>query len=46
MRVTNPSYYDGTLFAILLASVFAPLFDYVVVQRNIKRRVKRLAGIS
>ena len=46
VRLTNPSYYDGTLFAILLASVFAPLFDYVVVQRNIKQRVKRLAGFS
>ncbi|MGI9263372.1 MAG: RnfABCDGE type electron transport complex subunit D [Gammaproteobacteria bacterium] len=43
VRVTNPSYYDGTLFAILLASVFAPLFDYVVVQRNIKRRLNRQA---
>ena len=43
VRITNPSYYDGTLFAILLASIFAPLFDYVVVQRNIKRRAARLA---
>ncbi len=42
VRVTNPSYYDGTLFAILLASIFVPLFDYVVVQRNIKRRAARL----
>ena len=46
VRVTNPSYYDGTLFAILLASIFAPLFDYAVVQRNIKRRVKRLVELS
>ena len=43
VRVTNPSYYDGTLFALLLASVFAPLFDYVVTERNIKRRAARLA---
>ncbi|MGI9248302.1 MAG: RnfABCDGE type electron transport complex subunit D [Woeseiaceae bacterium] len=43
VHITNPTYYDGTLFAILLASIFAPLFDYVVVQRNIKRRVARLA---
>ena len=42
VRVTNPSYYDGTLFAILLASIFAPLFDYVVVERNIRRRARRL----
>ncbi|MGI9248194.1 MAG: RnfABCDGE type electron transport complex subunit D, partial [Woeseiaceae bacterium] len=44
VRVTNPSYYDGTLFALLLASIFAPLFDFVVVERNIKRRIARLAG--
>lgn len=43
VRVTNPSYYDGMLFAILLGSIFAPLFDYVVVERNIKRRMRRLA---
>lgn len=43
VRVTNPSYYDGVLFGILLASIFAPLFDYLVVQRNVKRRVARLA---
>ncbi len=46
VRVTNPSYYDGTLFAILLASVFAPLFDFVVVQRNIRRRARRLAAAT
>ena len=43
VRVTNPSYYDGMLFAVLLASIFAPLFDYIVVERNIKRRAARLA---
>ncbi len=43
VRVTNPSYYDGMLFAILLASVFSPLFDYAVVQRNIRRRARRLS---
>jgi Na+-transporting NADH:ubiquinone oxidoreductase subunit B len=43
IRVTNPAYYEGVIFAILLASVFAPVFDYVVVQRNIRRRQRRLA---
>ena len=43
VRVTNPSYYYGILFAVLLASIFAPLFDYMVVERNIKRRAARLA---
>ena len=41
VRITNPSYYEGVVFAILLASVFSPLFDYVVVERNIKRRKAR-----
>ena len=41
VRITNPTYYDGVLFAILLASVFSPLFDYVVVERNIRRRMAR-----
>lgn len=44
VRFTNPSYFEGVLFAILLASIFSPLIDYVVVQRNIKRRRMRLAA--
>ena len=44
VHITNPTYYDGALFGVLLASIFAPLFDYVVVERNIKRRVRRLMG--
>ena len=44
VRITNPSYFEGVLFAILLASIFSPLIDYVVVQRNIKRRRMRLAA--
>jgi Na+-transporting NADH:ubiquinone oxidoreductase subunit B len=46
VRLTNPSYYEGVIFAILLASIFSPLFDYVVVERNIKRRKRRLEGQS
>jgi len=46
VRVTNPSYYEGMIFAILLACIFSPLFDYFVVERNIKRRKQRVeAGI-
>lgn len=44
VRVTNPSYYEGVVFAILLACIFSPLFDYFVVQRNIKRRQQRLGA--
>jgi Na+-transporting NADH:ubiquinone oxidoreductase subunit B len=42
VRVTNPSYYEGVIFAILLASIFSPLFDFVVVELNIRRRRLRL----
>ncbi|MGI9293922.1 MAG: RnfABCDGE type electron transport complex subunit D [Pseudomonadales bacterium] len=41
VRVTNPSFFQGAVFAILLASVFSPLFDYFVIERNIKRRAQR-----
>jgi Na+-transporting NADH:ubiquinone oxidoreductase subunit B len=44
VRLTNPAYFEGVVFAILLASVFAPLCDYFVVERNIKRRQARLAA--
>jgi Na+-transporting NADH:ubiquinone oxidoreductase subunit B len=43
VRITNPSYYQGAMFAILLASIFSPLFDYVVVEQNIKRRLAQLS---
>lgn len=42
-RVFNPAYPEGMMLAILLMNTFAPLIDYVVVGRNIKRRKKRLA---
>ena len=31
----------GVVFAILLASIFAPLCDHFVIERNIKRRKAR-----
>jgi Na+-transporting NADH:ubiquinone oxidoreductase subunit B len=42
IRVANPSYYEGVMFAILLASMFSPLIDFVVVELNIHRRRRRL----
>jgi len=42
--VTNPSYNEGVIFAILLATIFSPLIDYVVVERNIKRRRLRIGA--
>ena len=41
IRVLNPGYPEGMMLAILLMNVFAPLFDYVVVQSNINKRLKR-----
>lgn len=41
IRVVNPAYPEGTMLAILLMNVFAPLIDFYVVQANKKRRLKR-----
>ncbi|CAG36532.1 NADH:ubiquinone reductase (Na(+)-transporting) subunit B [Desulfotalea psychrophila] len=41
IRVQNPAYPEGVMFAILLGNVFAPLFDYFVIEANIKRRKLR-----
>ncbi len=41
IRVANPAYPEGMMLAILFANLFAPLFDYLVVQANIKRRKAR-----
>jgi Na+-transporting NADH:ubiquinone oxidoreductase subunit B len=38
IRVANPAFPEGVMLAILLGNVFAPLFDYAVIQANIKRR--------
>lgn len=41
IRVANPAYPEGMMLAILFANLFAPIFDYLVVQGNIKRRKAR-----
>lgn len=41
IRVVNPAYPEGMMLAILFANLFAPIFDYVVVRTNIKRRKAR-----
>lgn len=41
IRVVNPAFPEGMMLAILFANLFAPLFDYFVVQGNIKRRLVR-----
>lgn len=42
IRVFNPAYPEGTMLAILLMNVFAPLIDHYVVNANINRRLKRI----
>ncbi|MEG9545380.1 NADH:ubiquinone reductase (Na(+)-transporting) subunit B [Mannheimia sp. HC-2023] len=44
IRVVNPAYPEGMMLAILFANLFAPIFDYLVVQGNIKRRLARVAN--
>ena len=43
IRVTNPSYNEGVLFAVLLASLFSPVIDFIFTELNIRRRRRRLA---
>lgn len=46
IRVFNPAYPEGMMLAILLMNLFAPLIDHLVVQQNIKRRLKRAVKSS
>jgi Na+-transporting NADH:ubiquinone oxidoreductase subunit B len=41
IRVINPAFPEGIMLAILFANIFAPVIDYVVVQANVRRRIKR-----
>lgn len=42
IRTSNPAYYEGVMFGILLASMFSPLIDFAVTEVNIRRRRLRL----
>ena len=41
IRVLNPAYPEGMMLAILFANLFAPLFDHLILERNIRRRISR-----
>jgi len=41
IRVANVTHPDGVMFAILFGNIVAPLIDYLVMQANIRRRVRR-----
>ena len=40
-RVANVAHPDGTVYAILLGSMAAPLIDYGVMRRNMAKRARR-----
>ncbi|PCI94442.1 MAG: NADH:ubiquinone reductase (Na(+)-transporting) subunit B [Flavobacteriales bacterium] len=42
IRVANPAYPEGMMLAILIGNVCAPLIDHVVINSNIKKRIKRV----
>jgi Na+-transporting NADH:ubiquinone oxidoreductase subunit B len=42
IRMVNPAYPEGIMLAILIANVFAPLIDHMVIRVNVQRRNKRL----
>jgi len=41
IRTINPAYPEGMMLAILFSNAFAPLFDYYVLENNVKRRRAR-----
>ena len=42
IRVANPAYPEGMMLAVLIGNVCAPLIDHVVINSNIKKRLKRV----
>ena len=44
IRVLNAGYAEGMMLAILLLNTFAPLIDYIVVERNVSKRQARLVA--
>ena len=44
IRVLNAGYAEGMMLAILLMNTFAPLIDYIVVERNTQKRLRRLSA--
>jgi Na+-transporting NADH:ubiquinone oxidoreductase subunit B len=41
IRVVNPAFPEGMMLAILFANIFSPLIDHFVIQKNIRRRMKK-----
>ena len=45
IRMVNPAYPEGVMLAILIANVFAPLIDHMVINANIQKRLKRVKTV-
>lgn len=43
VRVLNAGYAEGMMLAILFMNTFAPLIDYIVVERNVSKRLARVS---
>jgi Na+-transporting NADH:ubiquinone oxidoreductase subunit B len=41
VRLFNPGYPEGMMLSILLMNTFAPLIDWLVVNANVKKRMRR-----
>ncbi len=41
IRVVNPAFPEGMMLAILFGNMCAPMIDYIIKSRNIKRRLAR-----
>ena len=43
IRAINPAYPEGMMLGILFANAFAPLIDYSIVSKHVKKRQKKYA---
>ena len=41
LRLFNPGYPEGMMLSILLMNTFAPLIDHLVVNANVRKRIRR-----
>lgn len=46
IRVVNPAFPEGMMLAILFMNLFAPIIDRIFVNRNIKRRLRRMEVVQ
>lgn len=46
IRVSNPTYNEGILFALLLASMLSPIIDFCCIELNVRRRKLKLQGVN